>query len=200
MKKAFFHFLLLIMVLFSTISITEEFATQEYDFKKFIWGASKQEVEAIEGEPLTIGKVDGLDAEYIAYKTSAVGLDMILGYYFCDDGLFQVRYVLNENHSNDDLYIDDYEKFRSALTKKYGEPLLDWVSWNDDSMKDYYQKNGKSMGDALCFGYCTYDTWYTSDRSYITMSMSADNYDISMTVDYKSKTIDPGEANYSDEI
>jgi len=200
MKKTVLSILFLLLVFASTLSFAEESATQEYDFKKFKWGASINEVKSVEGEPLFDGDVSGQNAEYIVYETSAVGLDMILGYYFCDDGLYKVRYILAEEHSNDDLYIDDYEKFRSAMTKKYGKPLLDYVSWNDDSMKEYYQKNGKSMGDALCYGYCSYITWYTTDRTDIWMNMDADNYEISMIVDYESNEIGPGEADYSDEI
>lgn len=200
MKKVFVLLMTLYLTFAATCVCAEESTTPVYDFKTFTWGASIEEVKTVEGEPLTSGKVNGLDAEYIVYETNAVGLDMILAYYFCDDGLFQVRYVLSEDHSNEDLYIDDYEKFRNALTKKYGKPLLDWVNWNDDSMKEYYQENGKSMGDAVCYGYCSYITWYSSDRTNITMSMSADNYEISMTVDYESKEIDPGEADYSGEI
>jgi len=200
MKKTVLSILFLLLVFASTLSFAEESTTQEYDFKKFKWGASINEVKSVEGEPLFDGDVSGQNAEYIVYETSAVGLDMILGYYFCDDGLYKVRYILAEEHSNDDLYIDDYEKFRSAMTKKYGKPLLDYVSWNDDSMKEYYQKNGKSMGDALCYGYCSYITWYTTDRTDIWMNMDADNYEISMIVDYESNEIGPGEADYSDEI
>lgn len=200
MKKISFLVLTLLLVMTSMITVAEESISQEYDFKKFRWGVSPSEVKSIEGEPLFDGDVSGQNAEYIAYKTSAVGLDMFLAYYFCDSGLYQVRYILTEEHTNEDLYIEDYEKFRSAMTKKYGTPLFDYVKWNDDSMKEYYQKNGKSMGDALCYGYCSYITWYATDRTDIWMTMDADNYEISMIIDYKSNSIGPGEADYSDEI
>ena len=40
---------------------------------------------------------------------------------------------------------------------------------------------------------------YLQSRWYC-MGMSADNYDITMTVDYNSTEIDPGEADYSNDI
>ena len=183
-------------VLAETVTSTEK-PIIEYDFKKFFWGASMDEVIKVEGTPLLDGKVNGVDATYIAYKTTAVGLDMILAYYFCDDGLFQVRYILNETHSNESLYIDDYEKFKSALEKKYGETWWDFENWENDSKKEYY---ADKKGDALCYGYLEYSTIWFLDRTYISMDMSADNYDITMTVNYESKEISPGEADFSDEI
>lgn len=167
------------------------------DFKSFYWGDSKEAIMAIEGEPYADGEVDGVDATYIAYQTTAVGLDMLLGYYFCEDGLYQVRYVLTETHSNESRYIEDYETFREALEKKYGEPLLDNEYWSNDNKKKYYADD---KGNALCYGYLTYSTIWLLDRTYIAMEMSADNYEISMVVDYASAEISPGEADYSDEV
>ena len=183
-------------VLAETVTSTEK-PIIEYDFKKFFWGASMDEVIKVEGTPLLDGKVNGVDATYIAYKTTAVGLDMILAYYFCDDGLFHVTYILNETHSNESLYIDDYEKFKSALEKKYGETWWDFENWENDSKKEYYADR---KGDALCYGSLEYSTIWFLDRTFISMDMSADNYEITMTVNYESKEISPGEANFSDEI
>ena len=58
-----------------------------YDFKKFRWGDSQESVMAVEGTPKYSGKMNGLDANYIAYDTTAVGMDVLLAYYFCDGGL-----------------------------------------------------------------------------------------------------------------
>lgn len=167
------------------------------DIRQFNWGDSQEYVESVEGEPVYEGQMNGLNANYIAYETTAVGLDMLIAYYFCDDGLFQARYILTEPHSNETLYIDDYSTFRSALTKKYGDPLWDYESWENDSKKEYYANR---KGDALCYGYLSYMTWYFTDRTTIYMNMSADNYDISMTVDYESNEISAGEADFSGDI
>lgn len=197
MKRLISILCIMVIVLCATVSLAETSEKKEYDFRTFYWGDTREKVIATEGTPITEGKVSGLDAEYIVYEATAVGLDMFLGYYFCDDGLFEVRYLLAETHSNDSLYIDDYKTFKNALTQKYGDPLLDLENWENDSKKEYY---ADKKGDALSYGYLTYTTWYSVDNSYISMSMSADNYNISMTVDYESKEIDPGEADYSSEI
>ncbi len=169
----------------------------EYDFKSFRWGDSMETVKAVEGKPIYSGKVDGVDATYIGYSTTAVGLDVVVAYYFCDEGLYAVAYLLDETHSNDSLYIDDYETFRDALTKKYGEALFDWENWENDSKKEYYADD---KGKALCYGYLSYLTLWLLDRTHITMNMSADNYKITMTVVYESNVVSPGEADFSGEI
>lgn len=198
MKRYITLVLVLIFSMMTISAVAEESSEPlEYDFKQFFWGDSKETVISKEGTPLTEGNMTGLDASYIVYQTTAVGMDMLLGYYFCDDGLYGVRYILAEEHSNESLYIDDYETFKNALTKKYGEPLFDYENWANDSKKEYY---ADKKGDALNYGYLTYDTWYITDRSFISMEMSADNYEISMTVDYESTTISPGEADFSDDI
>ena len=160
-----------------------------YDFKKFRWGDSQESVMAVEGTPKYSGKMNGLDANYIAYDTTAVGMDVLLAYYFCDDGLYSVRYILNEDHSVDSLYIDDYNTFKQALTNKYGEPLLDNEKWTSDS-----------KGRALNYGYLSYYTCYITERVIVEMDMSADNYEVSTLINYTSLTVSPGETDFSEDI
>lgn len=200
MKTKLSLVMLILFALFSTSAYSEEGNVSKFDFKQFVWGSTLEEVIDVEGTYLASDKVDGKNDTVIIYRTKAVGMDVILGYYFCDNGLYQVVYSLDEEHTSGESYINDYEKFRDALTKKYGKPLFDRIKWNDSSMKEYYLENGKSKGDALTYGYCSYSTGYQTDRSLIAMSMSSDNYEISTTIVYQSTVIDFGEADYSDEI
>ena len=169
----------------------------EYDFKTFRWGDTQEDVEAVEGEPYLEENMTNVDAHYIAYKTTVAGKDTLLAYYFCNEGLYAIRYILTEEHSNENLYIDDYEEIRKAITKKYGEPFIDSERWQDDGKKSYY---AQKKGDALCFGYLTYSTYYFLDRTTIGMEMSADNYEIKTHIDYTSVDIDPGDPDYSDDF
>lgn len=168
-----------------------------YDFKKFRWGDSQESVMAVEGTPKYSGKMNGLDANYIAYDTTAVGMDVLLAYYFCDDGLYSVRYILNEDHSVDSLYIDDYNTFKQALTNKYGEPLLDNEKWTSDNKKSFYADD---KGRALNYGYLSYYTCYITERVIVEMDMSADNYEVSTLINYTSLTVSPGETDFSEDI
>ena len=209
MKRVLSYLLAVILCFSTTVALANEAkstqepeATQEstieYDFKKFNWGDPMSKIVDVEGEPEFDGDFEGYkNAKYIAYDARVAGYDMALGYYFCDDGLFQTRYVSMESHSNDSLYINDYEDFKSILIKKYGESLLDKENWENDSKKKYYADD---KGNALSYGYLTYETIWIMDRTYIYMTLSADNYDVSMTIDYSSLTIYPEEDDYSDDI
>lgn len=168
-----------------------------YDFKKFRWGDSQESVMAVEGTPKYSGKMNGLDANYIAYDTTAVGMDVLLAYYFCDGGLYSVRYILNEDHSVDSLYIDDYNTFKQALTNKYGEPLLDNEKWTSDSKKSFYADD---KGRALNYGYLSYYTCYITERVIVEMDMSAYNYEVSTLINYTSLTVSPGETDFSEDV
>lgn len=198
MKKWLCLLLVLIFVLSSAAIGEAEDSTPEFSFKGLKWGDSMEKVQGVEGtDTVFSGTVKGSTATYIVYEATAVGLDMLLAYYFCDKGLYEVRYILAEQHSNDMKYIDDYTTFKNALTKKYGKTVLDFENWQDDSKKSYY---ADKKGDALSFGFLTYSTIWLLDDTCISMDMSADNYEISMSVSYQSLRIDPGEADFSDDI
>jgi len=178
-------------------AVATQAPTEEYDFKKFRWGASMEEVIEVEGTPGAEQDLDDYDVHMISYEAKAIGFDTLLTYSFCDEGLYSVMYLLAESHSNNSLYIDDYEKFKSALEKKYGKPLIDLEDWENDSKKNYYADN---KGDALCYGYLNYSTYWLLDRTIIKMSMSADNYNIWTYVRYQSNDITPDAADLSDQI
>lgn len=198
MKKRLCLLLVLIFALSSAAIGEAEDSAPEFSFKGLKWGDSTEKVQGVEGTNIVFsGTVKGSTATYIVYEATAVGLDMLLAYYFCDKGLYEVRYILTEQHSNDMKYIDDYTTFKNALTKKYGKTVLDFENWQDDSKKSYY---ADKKGDALSFGYLTYSTIWLLDDTCISMDMSADNYEISMSVSYQSLRIDPGEADFSDDI
>lgn len=83
---------------------------------------------------------------------------------------------------------------KEQLTAKYGDPLIDKENWDTTSHEKYYADD---KGDALSYGFLTYATFYLTDRSFISMTMSADNYDISFFIDYESRDIDAPKADYS---
>ena len=173
---------------------------EKYDFKKFHWGDKEEDIIAIEGEPDIKDKMLQYDAYYLAYEdVSVAGKEAILAYYFSDDeGLFTTKYILTTRHSNENLYIDDYNDIVDALTKKYGSPDINTDIWSDNSKKDYYSSR---KGDALSYGYLTYYTlWTELPKTSIVMIMSADNYEVSTSIEFGSKDISVGEADFSDDF
>ena len=84
------------------------------DFKEFDWGMTKDMIVSVEGAADSTGEVTGVDAEYLVYERTLCGMDAVLAYYFCDDGFYEARYIMNEKHSVDSKYIDDYAEIRTA--------------------------------------------------------------------------------------
>lgn len=171
----------------------------EVIIKGHTWGDSKESVIIAEGEPEGTGMMDGNVAEYIYYKSNVVGLDAMIIYYFTSEGLCEIRYALNESHSNDALYIDDYNKVKEAIISKYGEPLsfVSGEHWDNNNHKEYYKDK---KGAALSYGYLTYKDFFFAKDAEIVLKMSADNYNISTVIAYISSTIIRPEPNYDGDI
>ena len=170
----------------------------EYDFKKFCWGDSEDDIRAVEGDDIfESGKAAGYDAYYIAYDTTVVEVPVFLVYVFSDDGLMQVRYLFKQQHSDKEKYISDYKKIEREITKKYGDPVKSGENWDSDRHEELYADD---MGTALTYGYLTYDTSYDLPRTTIDLTMDADNYEISTFLIYQSKELTPTEQDFSDEF
>ena len=168
----------------------------EPDFRTVRWGMTEEEVKNLEGNlPDYSGELDGRNAWYIGYDTNLMGNSVIVAYYFGTNGLYEARYIWSESHSNENLYISDYNSVKNELTKKYGSPWWDQENWDTSSHESYYSDK---KGEALSFGYLTYETCYDTSRTDITMQMYADNYDISFIVYYESQDISAPTTDYSD--
>lgn len=193
--KQIVAFLLAVLLLFQVAIAFATSEEEEYDVRTSNWGDSVEDVKAKEGDPVAENEFSNGDT-LLVYKTTAVGLDVTIIYKFGEAGLSSVIYGFNEEHSNASLYILDYEKFRTALTNKYGEPTFDNEIW-DNSRKKYYENK---KGDALLYGYLIYATMYDLDRTEIVLMMSADNYKVSMMASYSRKDIELPQNDYSGDI
>lgn len=179
MKRFLCFFLVAMMVSVSFSAFAEgEAETPEYDFKTFRWGASKEDIIAVEGEPTTTD----LYGEVLVYDVTAVGMEMKLFYSFDDRGLVGVSYLLTGSFEDNDQYIEKYNTFKAALSRKYGEPTLDEESWESDEGKAAY---ADKKGDAVFWGQLSYVTFFSPMRSRIVMYLSAPwEHIIYMTVTY----------------
>jgi len=152
----------------------------DYTFRKAKWGMSKEEVKM--SEQLKVAEEDD---NFLVYKTSIIGKDVFVVYFFIDKQLTRARYVLAESHSNKNDFISDYNNFKEILIKKYGNPLKDESFWKNDLFKDDYS----SWGTAISVGHLVYlSNWETKDTE-ITNILSGENYDISCIIEYRSTNL-----------
>jgi len=147
-------------------------------FRNATWGMSADQVRKLEqGEP-----VHDKD-DVIGYSTSVVGLDCWAAYFFVDDKFVRGRYVINEAHSNLNDFINDFENLKQALSKKYGQPSFDNKNWRNDLYQDDFDK----WGFAISLGHLVYAASWETEDSDIYLSLTGENYETSLLIEYASK-------------
>ena len=112
----------------------------------------------------------------------SAGKDSGSMYYFDDNGkLYSIYVIYDEEHTNDNLYIADFESIDASLEKKYGNSAIDrYYKWSNSLYKD----DKENYGFALSIGYLgIYSLWYLSDVK-ITHMLIGDNFNINHVIEY----------------
>lgn len=163
-------YLLLLLFLIST--------AKAEDFRKSNWNDTKKQVLLSEK-----GKPVYKDDTRIAYKDRLQGLDVMVIFIFINNKLQIGSYTITSAHRNRNLYLDDYARLKSAITKKYGEPIRDYDIWNNHLFEDDQDK----WGTALSLGHMYYITDWESP--FISLFMQGDNGEVTLSVTYSSKPL-----------
>jgi len=108
----------------------------KYDFRKTNWGMSKEQVKTTEDK-----KPDFEDNTILSYEVTIIEKDFECVYLFLEDKLYGSRYLFLGEHTNKNLYIDDYEELKDILTKEYGKPKIDKVIRKNDLFKNLESSN-----------------------------------------------------------
>jgi len=180
--KNFFS-ILLIMILIIIISTLALFAEEaKYDFRETTWGMSKEQVKATED-----GKPGIEDDTSLAYKATINGKEFACAYSFLEDKLYAGGYIFIGEHTNENLYIEDYEDIKETLTKKYGKPKTEMPGlWNNDLYKD----DKSNWGKAISMGHLGYGASWETSTTRIYFSLWGDNYNIKLALYYTSKELE----------
>ena len=129
--------ILLIILCILAVSTLILFAEEaKYDFRKTNWGMSKEQVKATEDK-----KPDFEDNTMLSYEVTISEKDFECVYLFLEDKLYGSGYLFFGEHTNKNLYIDDYEELKEILTKEYGKPKIDKVTWKNDLFKNLESSN-----------------------------------------------------------
>ena len=135
MKKNVSILLIILCILATSILIL--FAEEvKYDFRETNWGMSEEQVKVTEDK-----KPNFEDNTMLSYKVTISEKDFECAYLFLEDKLYGSRYLFFGEHSNKNLYIDDYEELKEILTKEYGKPKIDKVTWKNDLFKNLENSN-----------------------------------------------------------
>lgn len=129
--------ILLIILCILAVSTLILFAEEaKYDFRKTNWGMSKEQVKATEDK-----KPDFVDNTMLSYEVTISEKDFECAYLFLEDKLYGSGYLFFGEHTNKNLYIDDYEELKEILTKEYGKPKIDKATWKNDLFKNLESSN-----------------------------------------------------------
>lgn len=148
-----------------------------HDFRKTNWGMTKTEVKNIEND-----KVFLEEGNLLSYKGKVNDLNCLIIYIFAENSLVRARYVFNDNHTNDNDYIGDYNSLKSVLKQKYGAPVDSQQNWKNDLYKDRML----DWGMAIKVGHLSYFSKWNTKSTYIQLYLGGDNYKTSLIIEYKS--------------
>jgi len=172
MKTSYFS-LIASLLLCVNVSVS----AQADEFRKSNWGDSLSQVKQAEKASLVKEEDNGL-----MYKAAVANLDAVIFYGFLDGKLVSGGYQFIEVHSNKNAYIDDFEKLKGLLTKKYGQPSLDKVVWKNDLYKD----NPQEYGTALSLDHLAYLADWKTASTEVNLMLTGENFKISHVLFYKS--------------
>lgn len=158
-----------------------------HDFRKTRWGMSPAQVKLTEkGEPLTEGPLPPYDLA-ISYTGTFEGSDTETGYLFNADKLVLAGYAFTDRHSDNNLYLKDYEKIKAALIKKYGIPARDEQIWSDESYKDKPEEHGT----AAALGHLLLQSSWATPETEIFLTLQGQNGNITLSALYYSVELNP---------
>lgn len=155
--------------------------TDSFDFRKTRWGMSKKEVLKIEKEKL----LSTDDSTVLVFSSEINSLDCGIVYQFAEDKLAKAGYLITEEHTNKNDYINDYDNLKEILIKKYGAPLRSGKVWKNDLYKD----SPEDWGFAISIGHLGYTSKWETPRTEINLGLNGDDYKIRLIVYYESKEL-----------
>lgn len=143
------------------------------------WGTSKDKIIEKHGKPDTTWS--GEVANALVYEDTLMQLPAKRVYILIDEKFVRGKYMIDAYRQNEDMYFQDYEQLKKALTKKYGEPDKDDRIW----LKPKYKKH-VSLGTGLSLGYVSQFTDWKIGDSMINLALYEDG-GLAFSIEYTNK-------------
>ncbi len=149
-------------------------------FRSTTWGMSSDKVKEVE---TIVTEIDGNLGERILVSNSVInGLEALVAYYIIEDTLYKARYVINEDYTNRNQFVDDYKSISAILSTKYGYQSI-YYDWSDELYKD----DRSDYGFAVSLGHLKLITNFKDDTTEIFHLLEGNDYEISHILEYRSK-------------
>jgi len=152
-----------------SIFIGEKTINNELHFRNTYWGASAMDVKGSETAELVEE-----DGGALLYRGQVLDIDTSMLYLFTQDGRLNRAYFRTlPLHSNDALYLEDYENLKRALTQKYGTPILDEEIWHDDL---YMGGSRSDLAMAVSKGDLAFVAEWENEDTTVTLFLNGEDY------------------------
>jgi len=152
------------------------------DFRNYSWGSSMIQVKSGERSNPILKIRDN----QLFYDDKLAGSDCQVIYIFNDNNkLISGNYTFTRKYPNPQLYLQDYDVFKTLLIEKYGKPAKESEIWSKNSSvteKDNY-------GLAISQGDLSLTTIWNTDRSIIKISLTLLNKHPYLQIHYTARSI-----------
>jgi len=155
-------------------------------FRKAYWGMTQQQVIDSEGTQPEYKK-----DHMLMFKDSLLNFPVYAVYLFDNGKFYAGKYGFIQKHTNKNDFIDDYEKIKAALIKKYGMPKDDDKFWKNKLYKDDLSQ----WGFAITLGHLEISTSWETIKANILLQLTGDNYDILFVLQYHDPNYHKSEAS-----
>lgn len=99
--------------------------------------------------------------------------------------MVQAEYILNEQYSNLNRYLDVFYDLKNGLEKKYGNQNAYDVTWHND----LYQDDQQQWGFAISIGSLSVYTEWNTAETLINIAIYGENNTIVVMIEYTSKKL-----------
>ncbi len=165
-----------ITIMAESESLNVNYAPRKFDEMK--WGLSKKYILEMEGRPLSQKRTKGLDV--MIYEQKLINLDCCIEYMFAANRLSRTRFSFITEYLDKNAYLEDYQRIKSALVKKFGRPLEESMDWQDTTFKEDF----RSWGEAVSLGHVELSSRWLTPQTEIMALLGGKDEEIFLTVEY----------------
>ncbi len=162
-------------------------AVRRPDFRQVWWGMSYAGVRSAESSGVNAQVVQRSPSEKLLnYDDRIAEMDCNILYVFVTDKLVQADYIITEKHSNENRYIEDFDRLKKILVEKYGGS-----SDRDVWSSDLYRDDPTHYGIAVSDGHLSKAARWHTVSTIVTLMLFGDNGKITLSIDYESVEYGP---------
>lgn len=136
-----------------------------FDFRSASWLMEHDAVRSSEDLPILSD-----DGKLLTRLTTIQGLEVVLGYFFGDDGLFEGgAYFFQLGSGNSRRQMAAYRMVRASLLSTFGEPLRTRLIWSDET----YKGDADNWLKAVRLGHVAMEAFWRVDGTIIRHKLSS---------------------------